>query len=513
MKQSRFWSGKGTRAGLLVLAGLFVLRLAVNLVAAGKYGFHREELVNIDLGNHLAWGYLGKAPGIALVAKLGIALSGSPAGYRVLPIAVGLLAAWLSMVLVKQMGGGQGAKALVLLGFVLWPVSLRASAVLWPTAFDLALGSLVFLLLMRALRNPSPWAWLLWGVVWGLSVLLSYGVILLGVASIVGVALSRERALLRKPWPWLGFACGLVLLTPHLAWLQREGFSGERATAAVQAIWGGTGHGVLAPALSSLAVALLALAGLFRLLFRKAGRGLQALGWTSVCVLGSLVVGLRPHTVAAALVPLVAAGGVALEQMQTWPGPWLRRVVVAFVLVVGLVGLPLSLPVLPADTTSRYAAFLRDELGVSEPLRWEDGHTHELPQDFADMLGWDSQVATVGLIYGSLPPELKEQCVIVAADRGQAAAVNVLGPQYSLPRAVSTDGDYYRWGPGRLPGEVLIAIGMSPESLASHYDVVETAASVVTRFARQGTVHVLVCAQPRMPLPLLWPRLRQFTKR
>ncbi len=512
MVPKRFWRRRGASAGTALLVALLVLRLAINVAAAGRYGFHREELVHMDMGQLLAWGYVGKPPGVAVAARASGVLGDSVAVCRVLPIAAGLVAAGLCLVLVRLMGGGRHAQVLALLSFVLWPVSLRASGILRPAAFDLAWGTLLFLLLVRAVHRSTPWRWLLWGAAWGLAVLTSYGTVLLGVASIIGLALSRERSLLRSPWPWLGLLCGLLVFSPHLVWLFSQGLATERVHAAARTLVGTHSRDLLSLLLTSLVTLPLVLAGLHRLLLSPSGGALRSLGWTGVCMLACLILGARPATVAPAVVPLLAAGSVALAQTRTWPIPWLRRAAIAFMVIFGLAGLPLSLPLLSAELTSRYGAFLRHDLGVTAPLTWDDGQVHDLPQDFAEMLGWDSQVATVSLIYSSLPPEIKEQCVILAADRGQAGAVNVLGRQYHLPRAVSPDGDYYSWGPGPLPGEVLIAIGMPAEALARHYDVVETAASVVTTFARQDVVHVLVCAQPRAPLSLIWGKLRAEAK-
>ena len=40
-------------------------------------------------------------------------------------------------------------------------------------------------------------------------------------------------------------------------------------------------------------------------------------------------------------------------------------------------------------------------------LRWEDGKDHELPQDFADMLGWKELAIKVDSIYSKLPGKEK----------------------------------------------------------------------------------------------------------
>ncbi len=510
MKSADSSPPKGDRTWPAAIVALLVVRAALNLVAIGRYGFHRDELFNIDMGNHLAWGYLGKPPGIALLAKLGGLFGGSLLGYRLLPVVAGLVTVWLGGELAKQMGGGKWARALTMLALVLWPVSLRSSAVLWPSAFELLWWGIAFLVLMRLLHHGSSVWWLAWGLVWGLAVMTSYGGLVVGIVTLIGIALTVQRRHFRTAWPWLGVGVAAAVVSPHIVWLVGHKWAIGSLSGALFAPQPGWSHLVKEisrnlPAMAS--VLPLAFFGLCRLLGASSASHLRPLAWTLLSAVAALVLGLRSEAIAPVFLPAVAAGSVMLERVGPWPGVWLRRGMLAFVTLVGLGGVPLSLPVLPAEATYRYGSFLHHDLNLSAPLLWEDGQLHELPQDFADMLGWESLVATVNLLYQSLPPDLRAECVILTADRGQAGAVNLLGAQYGLPKAKSIDADYSQWGPGLEPGTILIAVGMPPGALALHYDMVESAASVVTRFARRSAVHLFVCARPHATLQEMWPVL------
>ncbi|MCR4438185.1 MAG: glycosyltransferase family 39 protein [bacterium] len=513
MESSRRTTAQNGRSTAVFIGALLALRLAVNLLAAGKYGFHREELLHIDAGKHLAWGFLGKPPGISIAARFGSILGGSLVGYRVAPIVAGLVAAWLAGLLARRLGGGRLAQGLATLAVLLWPVSLRNSAFLAPAAFDLMWWSIAFLVIVRVVQGPNPRWWLPWGLLWGLSLMKCYGAVIVGLATLLGLTATAERALFKKIWPWGAVVLALAIASPHIAWLARHRWALVALRDAVflpqpglSAVLRAVGRNMAA----MLVVAPLLLLGFYRLLFSRALPSARLLAWGWLFAMASLLLGVRPQLVAPAFLPLVSAGAVMVEQARGWAGAWLRRGSVVFVLVVGLAGVPLSVPILPAEATSAYAGFLHRELGLSAPLTWKDGQVHELPQDFADMLGWESLVATVSLMYHSLPPDIRAGTVVLTSDRGQAGAVNVMGKAYGLPLAVSTDADYFHWGPGALPGETLIGVGMSPGTMALHYDIVETAASVVTKFARQATVHILVCAEPHGNLQELWPLLGQM---
>ena len=57
--------------------------------------------------------------------------------------------------------------------------------------------------------------------------------------------------------------------------------------------------------------------------------------------------------------------------------------------------LPIGLPVLSVRNMISYFEFGSKYMGTGEALRWEDGKMYELPQDYADMLGWESMVGQI----------------------------------------------------------------------------------------------------------------------
>ncbi|NIQ55066.1 MAG: glycosyltransferase, partial [Gammaproteobacteria bacterium] len=82
-----------------------------------------------------------------------------------------------------------------------------------------------------------------------------------------------------------------------------------------------------------------------------------------------------------------------------------------------------------------------------------------LPQDYADMLGWERLVDEVAEVYHALPPEDRARAVILCSNYGEAGAVDFYGPERDLPGAIAFVGSYWYWGPGNLPGDVILAVG------------------------------------------------------
>ncbi len=148
-------------------------------------------------------------------------------------------------------------------------------------------------------------------------------------------------------------------------------------------------------------------------------------------------------------------------------------------------------------------------IGASEANRTNRGELEELPQDYADMLGWPEMVAAVAQVYGALPPEDRARAVIIAANYGEAGAVDFYGPKLGLPNAISAAGTYWFFGPGNKPGEVAVTLGIEAEDLKPYFAEVMT----VRRFTHHGSVSeerdipVNVARHPYRTLQQIWPSL------
>ena len=187
--------------------------------------------------------------------------------------------------------------------------------------------------------------------------------------------------------------------------------------------------------------------------------------------------------------------------------PRLRRglaaAAVAGIVGYGAVTLPLGLPIVPPEPMARYAR----ALGIAEATRTNYGTTLPLPQDYADMLGWPELVAATARVWNALPPERRARAVLVGDDYGEAGALDYYGPRHGLPPAVSADGSYWFFGPGRLPGETVVALGGTVEGIAPFFEHCELAATAGTPWMVEGQqrTQIVLCERPRRPLQEIWP--------
>ena len=135
-----------------------------------------------------------------------------------------------------------------------------------------------------------------------------------------------------------------------------------------------------------------------------------------------------------------------------------------------------------------------------------------LPEWLAGRLGWEQMVAAVHDVYSVLPPAEQQQACILAGDYGKAGALNLYGPAYGLPQAISGHNNYFLWGPGSCSGQVIIAVGMPSGQLESLFGSVVGARRLTCAecMAGETDVPIDICRQPRRPLREAWPELKCF---
>jgi hypothetical protein len=216
---------------------------------------------------------------------------------------------------------------------------------------------------------------------------------------------------------------------------------------------------------------LVALVGAVYLLGAEKMRGYRVVGFACiVAFLLLLVLHGKPYYIGPIYPVLFAAGAAALDRASGW----LRLAAFGLILGFGVLAIPFGLPVVPPAVMAKFAA----RFGPKAATTTNRGESLPLPQDYADMIGWEDQVAAVAQVFKSLPPEKRSRAMLVASNYGQAGALEFFGPRFGLPDKILLPGSRTLWGPPEKPPEVVVAIGFSPEDCNRHFSNVQ----LVTRF-------------------------------
>jgi hypothetical protein len=250
------------------------------------------------------------------------------------------------------------------------------------------------------------------------------------------------------------------------------------------------------------------LGGLWFFFRIEAGKPFRAIGWAWIFT-AAMIVTLSPRVyyLFPAFPVLFAAGGVVWEQLLASPRrTWLKIAYPVLMLLGGAVLAPLAIPVLSPEGYVRYTK----ALGFGQPAI----ETHEpgpLPQIFADQFGWDEMAASVARIYNALPPDVRARTAIFAQTYGQAGAIDLFGPKYGLPPAISGHQSYFLWGPREYTGESMIVMDDSEESLDRLFTGVRKAGRVYHPYSMPYQhFDLFYCQGMRQPLQEIWPRLKKW---
>jgi hypothetical protein len=184
---------------------------------------------------------------------------------------------------------------------------------------------------------------------------------------------------------------------------------------------------------------------------------------------------------------LFAFGAERLESFTAARRKWFRVVIIAFPVVIGLLFLPIALPLLPPkQLADLYVKMGTEKTGA---LKWEDLKNHPLPQDFSDMLGWKEMTQKVAKAYNILDDSTKKNTVIFCNNYGMAGAVNYYGPSYHLPEAYSDNASFLYWMPNDLRIENFILVTDDPHEeqhdFAKGFKSVTKIDSVTSEYARE----------------------------
>lgn len=117
--------------------------------------------------------------------------------------------------------------------------------------------------------------------------------------------------------------------------------------------------------------------------------------------------------------------------------------------------------------------------------RWEVGRVHDLPQDFADMLGWKELAAKVDSAYALVDDQ--KNLLVYAGNYGQAGAINYYSKNPKMA-AVSINADYIDWFPKVIEYKNVIRIKEAGEDFEAekvYFEEVILIGQIENEFARE----------------------------
>ncbi len=495
---------------LLLLAlgwGLFLTIVVV--IASRQYGFHRDELALFDNGQHLAWGYVEYPPLAPFLAHIGLALFGlSLVGLRLFPILAACLVLLLTGLMARELGGSRRAQIVAGLAAVTAPVLLFDGLFFSYETFDYLWWVVLAYFVIRLLKSENPRWWLGIGAAIGLGAMTKYTMAFEVIGVAAGVLFTPARRYLKSPWLWAGAALAVLIVLPNLVWQAQHQFIALRFTLSIHARDISIGRtGLLSflldqvYACTNIGAIVLWVSGFLYFARRPEGRAYRALAWLAAVPFGLfLVLQGRSYYPAPIYPMLIAAGSYQIERKwQALSGRSLARqrgwqyggLVVSSLLLMAIV-----LPLAPVNS-----AWGRVETTVVS--------------EYAEEIGWRELVQTIAGIRSSLPVSEQAGLGILTGNYGEAAAVDLYGPAYGLPTAISGIDSYWLRGYGDPPPQTLIVVGFSQQDVSQIFQSCQLAGHTSNRYGilneeTRDHPDIFVCRNLRQPWPQFWKNFQYF---
>ena len=491
--------------------------LLLQLATANRYGYFGDEMYHMACGEHLAWGYVDQPPLIAVFAWLTRHLFGTSLfAIRLFPALASFALVWLTGLLARELGGGRFAQGLAALCSACAGVYLILGHLFTMNVFEPLLWMGCAYVVIRIVKTGNQKLWLWFGVLAGIGLENKYSMGVFGLAVVVGLVLTPERKAFKSRWIWIAGGIAFLIFLPNLLWNIQHHFPFLELMRNIRA----SGRDTVFTPLGYLKAQIFLmtpvtfpvwLLGATYFFFWKTGKPFRVLGMAFVTVLAVLIVSHGKDYYAAPVFPMVFAGGaIAWEQLaERRRVSWLKPAL--FVVILAGTGalLPLFVPVLSPEAFLRYHKSLPFLPQPSE----KSMAMEPMPHTYSWCFGWPEMVQAVAKAYAMVPPEERADTAIFANDFAAAGAIDIIGPKYGLPKAISGHQSYWLWGPRDYSGQTVIVLGSTPEREARHFNSVTVVAELNNPYAPPWENRpVLLCRGPKnfRSVAEIWPKLKNW---
>jgi hypothetical protein len=488
----RITTGLAWRPVAIVAAGAF----AVEMAASARYGYVRDELYFLAAGQHPAFGYVDQPALTPLLAHAWSVITfGSLAGFRVLGALALVALVFATASMAQVMGAGRGGQVLAALSAAVCTEFVAAAHELTTTTPDFVCWALTLLLVTRLLESRDPRWWMAIGAMAGVGAAAKWNIFFLLAGLALGFCLVPPvRRLAVSRYLVVGFALLALGAAPDLVW---QGLHGWPNFDVFRALQGQARQNRLEywPVQILYTGPLLVpvwVAGL-RWSWRSVSWRPVAIACAFVIVI-QFVLGGKSYYPGGAYSFLLAAGSVAISSRAgSVPRALVRRG--AWLLVGGLVALPVVLPVLPARAL-HYV-----------PVQ-------KINYDLGEEIAWPREVALVARIYDGLPAAFRIRTTILTGNYGEAGALARYGPSVGLPTAYSGANNFWLWGPPPAGDVNAIVVNGSAAFLRREFRSVRQVAVFTNGLGvsdDEEGVPMYLCTGLRGSWAAVWPAFRNYS--
>ncbi|MGB6844098.1 MAG: glycosyltransferase family 39 protein [Candidatus Acidiferrales bacterium] len=486
----------------LIALGVVVIHILTN----GRYGFHRDELQVLDDARHPAWGYVTYPPLNPFIERISLALFGfSLVGLRLFSALAQGAVLILTGLMTRELGGERLAQIVAVCAVAISPAQLFWGTEFQYGSFDYLFWVLLAFCAVRLLQSDDPRWWLGIGASIGLGMMTKYTMGFF-VAGLVGAVLvTPARRFLKSRWLWLGAALGVLIFLPNLIWQFHHDFVSLHFLQHIHARDVGTGrtHGFFKDQFvisTNLFAAPLWIAGLYYFFAAADAKRFRLLGWTYAVTFAIFFFAKGRGYYLAPAYPMLFAGGAVLGErwiasLSISASRWARGVAFGALAIGAVCAGAFILPIAPVNSPRNIAL--------------------KLNGDLREEVGWPELVRSIADIRDSLPADERNGLGILAANYGEAGALQLYGPAYGLPRVMSGVNSFWERGYSNPAPQTLIVVGFDFEFMQSTFDSCELAGHNGNPYGlknEESSEHpnIYLCRGLRKSWPEFWKDFQYF---
>lgn len=483
----------------LIIFIFCIIKLTFHLIADSNSGFQGDELLHIETGKHLAFGYMEFPPLIGLLAFIqNLFASNSVVVNHIFSHLASLLIIIYVAKTTIELGGKNKAIILVLLAIIIAPGFGRSQQLFQPVVFSQLFWVLGFYQLTRFVKyldKKSLWYLTLFAVL-GISVKYDAVFYVFGLSSLFFFKHTRQGLIQHRFWQNILVALALIL--PNLIWQYSNDYPVFQMFSRLY-----EKHldqlsrfevlGNLLLSVNPLSTIVLIIPA-FIFFFKKENIHNKPLVISIIFSAAFLSLSNgKSYYFYPIILTILPFGALFWEQIVFSKKKWLMYAVV-LLLSLGAILIPFGMPVYSFKDYLKYVYKYekKDIEGGKYGVKYDEYYTKEK---------WTETMQLLKTVYDSLPDKEKENTMIWGKHYGQAGAVNLIGKDYSLPKAFSYHGSFYTWTPtGEMPNTIVALSYRVGDFFLPYFDEVILVKEIYNPYAdneEELYQRIYVCKKPK----------------
>lgn len=495
----------------LIILLFCILKLFMHLWADSNSGFQGDELLHIEAGNNLAFGYMEIPPLIAILAFIqNLFDSQSVFMHHIFSHIASILILFYVAKITMELGGRNKAVLLVLLCFLIAPGFGRSQQLFQPVVFSQLFWVLAFYQLTRFVKYlDTKYLWYL-AITVSLGFLAKYDIVffILGLPSLFFFKRTRDYLFQKRLWFYV--LISLIIVSPNLIWQYLNDFPFLKMMERLYHVQ--LDNLNIIDVFLGLAISinpLNAVICLFGFMFML-NKGNKRLLPLTVSILFSIFFltcfrgkGYYYYPIVLTILPF---GAGYFEKTFLQNRKWILYPLTAIMLLSAWLFVPFGLPI---NSLKDYL----ENIYPHEQNNLVKGAEYSVPfGERYTQYKWPETMLALKTINDSLELETKKDIIIWGKHYAQAGAVQFFKEQYMLPEAFSLHGSFYNWVPkGEMP-QTIIALGYDVGDFFYEYfeevDLVKTIHNPYADEAEQVWQNIYICKKPKQDFETLKTRFK-----